>query len=135
MAIASAQDIQAYDERAVRLPEHNLTILDLARKMAGTKSRSPIPSGSTAKSSWAISERQKLNSVVRYKPARLARVWTVANTKNKGLETLSYLFEMDNGLAASGVWVRGIGAPANASVTVVLHDQGRKPRRRMCPAA
>ncbi|PYU01250.1 MAG: hypothetical protein DMG38_04335 [Acidobacteria bacterium] len=124
--IPAGQDIQTYDELAVGLPEHNLTILDLARKMAGTKSRSPIPSGSTAKSSWAISERQKLNSVVRYKPARLARVWTVANTKNKGLETLSYLFEMDNGLAASGVWVRGIGAPANASVTVVLHDQGRK---------
>src|SRR5438270_7476306 len=99
--IPAGQDIQTYDELAVGLPEHNLTILDLARKMAGTKSRSPIPSGSTAKSSWAISERQKLNSVVRYKPARLARVWTVANTKNKGLETLSYLFEMVNGLAAS----------------------------------
>src|SRR5205085_9722202 len=43
--------------------------------------------------------------------SRLARVWTLANTKNKGLETFSYLFEMDNGLAACGVWVKGIDAP------------------------
>lgn len=124
--IPAGQEIKTYDELVVGLPEHNLTILDLARKMAGTKSRSAIPSGSIAKSSWASSERQKLNSVVRYKPAGLARVWTLANTKNKGLETLSYLFEMENGLAASGVWARGVGAPANAPVTVVLHDQGRK---------
>src|SRR5205085_3507403 len=58
--------------------------------------------------------------------SRLARVWTLANTKNKGLETFSYLFEMDNGLAACGVWVKGIDAPPNAPVTLVLHDQGRK---------
>ncbi|PYT70069.1 MAG: hypothetical protein DMG39_16865 [Acidobacteria bacterium] len=124
--IPSGQEIKTYDELVVGLPKDNLTILDLARKMAGAIRRSPIPSGSTVKSAWTNSERQKLNSIVRYKPERLARIWTLANTKNKGLETLSYLFEMDNGLAASGLWVKGIDARANAPATLVLHDQGRK---------
>jgi len=124
--ILAGQEIKTYEELLVGLPKDNLTILDLARKMAGAIRRSPIPSGSAAKSAWANSERQKLNSVVRFRPARLARVWTLANTKNKGLETFSYLFEMDNGLAACGVWVKGIDAPPNAPVTLVLHDQGRK---------
>lgn len=124
--IPAGQEIKTYDELVVGLPKDNLTILDLARKIAGATRRSPIPSASTEKSAWANSERQKLNSVVRYKPERLARVWTLANTKNKGLETLSYLFEMDNGLAASGVWVKGIDARRDAQVTLVLQDQGRK---------
>ena len=124
--IPAGQEIRTYDELVVGLPTENLTILDLARKMAGARRRSPIPSASAEKSAWANSERQKLNSIVRYKPERLARVWTLANTKDKGLETLSYLFEMDNGLAASGVWVKGIDARANDHVTLVLHDQGRK---------
>ena len=124
--IPAGQEIKTYDELVVGLPKDNLTILDLARKMAGATRRSPIPSASTEKSVWAVSERQKLNSVVRYKPERLARVWTLANTKTKGLETLSYLFEMGNGLAASGVWAKGIDARANAHASIVLHDQGRK---------
>lgn len=124
--IPAGQEIKTYDELVVGLPKDNLTLLDLARKMAGATKRSPIPSASTGKSAWANSERQKLNSVVRYKPERLARIWTLANTKHKGLETLSYLFEMDNGLAASGVWVKGIDARADAHVTLVLHDQGRQ---------
>lgn len=124
--IPAGQEIKTYDELVVGLPKDNLTILDLARKMAGATRRSPIPSASSEKSAWANSERQKLNSVVRYKPERLARIWTLENSKHKGLETLSYLFEMDNGLAASGVWVKGIDARANAHVTLVLHDQGRQ---------
>ena len=124
--IPAGQEIKTYEELAVGLPKDNLTILDLARKVAGTTRRTPIPPVSAARSAWVHSERQKLSSVVRYKPERLARIWTVANTKNKGLETLSYLFEMDNGLAASGVWVKGIDAPGDAPVTLLLHDQGRK---------
>ena len=124
--IPAGQEIKTYDELVVGLPKDNLTILDLARKMAAATRRSPIPPDSAMKSAWATSERQKLNSIVRYKSERLARVWTLANTKNKGLETLSYLFEMDNGLAASGVWAKGIDAPRNAPVTLALHDEGRK---------
>jgi dienelactone hydrolase len=124
--IPVGEEIKSYDELVVGLPKTNLTILDLARKMAGTISRAPIPSTSDAKAAWANAERQKLNSVVRYKPVRLARTWTLANTKNKGVETLSYLFEMENGLSASGVWLRGIDAAAKGPVTIVLNDQSRK---------
>jgi dienelactone hydrolase len=124
--IPVGEEIKSYDELVVGLPKNNLTILDLARRMAGTITRAPIPAASAAKAAWANSERQKLNSVVRYKPTRVARPWTLANTKNKGLETLSFLFEMDNGLSASGVWLKGIENPATAPVTIVLNDQGRK---------
>lgn len=124
--IPAGEEIKSYDELIVGLPKNNLTILDLARKMAETISRLPIPSASTAKAAWANSERQKLNLLVRYKPVRLARAWTLANTKNKGVETQSFLFEMGNGLGGSGVWLKGTETPANASVTIVLNDQGRK---------
>ena len=124
--IPSGQEIRNYDELVVGLPKNNLTILDLARKIASAVTRPPIPSVSAAKAAWANSERQKLNSVVRFKPVRLARAWTSANTKNKGIETLSYLLEMDNGLSASGVWLKGIETPPTAPVTIVLNDQGRK---------
>jgi len=124
--IPSGQEIRNYDELVVGLPKNNLTILDLALKIASAVTRPPIPSVSAAKAAWANSERQKLNSVVRFKPVRLARAWTSANTKNKGIETLSYLLEMDNGLSASGVWLKGIETPPTAPVTIVLNDQGRK---------
>ena len=73
--------------------------------------------------SW---QRKKLEAVVRYKPVTLARVWAVANTENKGLETKSYLFEMNNGLSADGVYMKGIATPPKAPVTVVLNDRGKK---------
>ncbi len=99
--ISSGQEIKSYDELLVGLPKDNLTLLDLARQFARGINRSPIPSGSSPKAAWAISGRQKLNSVVRYKPVRVARAWTLANTKNRGVETLSYLFEMNNGSLGS----------------------------------
>lgn len=124
--IPGGQEIKSYDELLVGLPKDNLTILDLARQFARGITRSSAPSASSAKAAWAISERQKLNSVVRYKSVHLTRAWTLANTKNKGVETLSYLFEMNNGLSVSGVWLRGILTPSKNPVTIVLNDQGRK---------
>ena len=124
--IPVGQEIKSYDELIVGLRRDNLTILDLARKLGREITRLPIPPDSAARSAWANAERQKLNSVVRYKPVHLTRVWTVANTKHKGVETLSYLFEMNNGLSASGVWLKGIVTPGNAAVTIVLNDGSRK---------
>jgi len=120
------QETKSYDELVVGLPKDNLTILGLARKLANGITRRPVPPDSTAKSAWANEEREKLRSVARYKPAQLSRVWTLANTKHRGVETLSYLFEMGNGLSASGVWLKGIVTPEKAPVTIVLNDQGRK---------
>src|SRR5437870_4466309 len=120
------QEIKTYDELVVGLPKDNLTILGLARKLANEITRRPVPLDSTSKSGWANEEREKLRSVVRYKPVQLARVWTLANTKHRGVETLSYMFEMGNGLCVSGLWLKGIVTPEKTPVTIVLNDQGRK---------
>jgi len=50
----------------------------------------------------------------------------VANSKNKGLETLSYLFDLDNGLEADGVWLKGVVSSSEAPATIVLDDRGKK---------
>src|SRR5260370_35758745 len=42
-------EIKSFDELRVGLPENNLTILDLARKMAGKIQRSPVHSSSGAR--------------------------------------------------------------------------------------
>ncbi len=120
-----AGEIKDYDELAVGLPEHNLTLLDLARKLGHEIRREPIPGEGTARDSWARSERQKLQEVVRSKPVRIASTWPVASTKSKGLETKAYLFNMDNGLTANAVWLKAIDAPQNAPVTLVLADGGK----------
>jgi len=120
------QEIKSNDDLVVGLPKDNLTILELARKLANGITRGAIPRDATQKSAWANQEREKLRSVIRYKPVQLRRVWTLANTKHHGVETISYLYEMDNGLCVSGVWLKGIVTPEKSPVTIVLNDQGRK---------
>ena len=75
---------------------------------------------------WATDQRTQLKTLVRYKPVNIERLWTVANTKNKGLESKSYLFSMSNGLSANAVCLKAINAPDNAPATVVLNDKGKK---------
>ncbi len=122
----SGAGLNTYDELVVGLPKDNLTILGLARQLAGTLKRQPIPQEAAARSAWVAGERKKLESVVRLKPVAIKRDWTVANTKNKGIETKSYLFEMNNGLSANGVWLKAMGSPDNADVSIVLHDKGKR---------
>jgi dienelactone hydrolase len=124
--IPSGQELKTPEELTVGLPKDNLSILGLARKMASEITREPIPSDPAAKSAWADAERAKLKSVVRYQPVGLARVWPIANTKDKGVETLSYLFEMRNGLSANAVWLKGIASPEPAPVSIILDDQGKQ---------
>ncbi len=123
--IPAGGELKTYDQLVVGLPRDNLTILGLARKFAGEIKREPLPVGDAA-AARAERERTKLAEVVRYKPVRLARLWTIANSKNKGLETLSYLFELNNGLEADGVWLKGIASPPEAPATIVLDDRGKK---------
>ncbi|HEV2493784.1 MAG TPA: prolyl oligopeptidase family serine peptidase [Terriglobia bacterium] len=121
-----APQIKSYDQLVVGLPKDNLTILGLAREMAKEIRREPVPADPAARSAWADAERTKLKQVVRLKPVSVARAWRVANTKDKGVETLSYLFETSDGLAANGVWLKGIAAQEPSPLTIVLNDQGRK---------
>jgi dienelactone hydrolase len=124
--IPAGAELKSYDELVVGLPKDNLTILGLARKMAADIRREPIPAGTDARNAWAASQRQILRTVVRYNETGLGRVWTLANTKSKGVETRSYLFVTSSGLSASGVWSKGIESPDSAPVTIVLNDRGKK---------
>jgi hypothetical protein len=118
-------DLRSYEELVVGLPQDNLTILGFAKKLARAINRSPIPTDASARQSWNSAERDRLKALLRYKAATLQRPWVIATTKVKGLETKSYLFEMTDGLSANAVWVRAIGEPDNAPVTVILNDKGK----------
>ncbi|PYV40138.1 MAG: hypothetical protein DMG06_21130, partial [Acidobacteria bacterium] len=124
--IPSDSEIKSYDELVVGLPKNNLTILGLARQLAGAIRRQPIPSDAVARATWATNQRTQLKNLVRYKPVNIERLWTIANTKNKGLESKSYLFSMGNGLSANAVWFKGINTPDNAPATLVVNDKGKK---------
>jgi len=136
--IPVGQELKSYDQLVVNLPKDNLTILGLARRMAAAFTREEIPSEQGARARWATVQRKRLETVVRYRPLEIARVWTVANSKDKGLESKSYIFPMvdaESGqakeerggdLPAVGVWVKSITTRSNATATIVLNDQGRK---------
>ena len=126
-----APEIKSYDELVVGLPKDNLTILGLARKLGGEITRPSIPSEASARAAWVATQRETLQRVVRYKPLDLERLWRVANTKEKDVETVSYLFQMKDGqkdgLPANGVWLRSIQQSSDsAPVTLVLSDKGKE---------
>lgn len=119
-------EVKSYEELVVGLPKDNLTILGLARKLAGEIRREAMPADGPARIAWASAEREKLKKVVRFRAVTVRHPWAVANSKNKGLETRSYRLEFSNGLSATGVWLKAIASPASAPITIVLHDKGRK---------
>lgn len=118
--------LKSYEELVTPLPDNNLTILDLARQMGRQIARNPIPSGASEKSAWASSEKNKLKNLVRYQPVELEDAWTIGMSKNRGMVTLTYLFNLNNGLSASGIWLRSISQSSDqAPVTIVLNDAGK----------
>ncbi len=120
-------EIKSYQELVTPLPKDNLTILDLARKFGKEITREPIPTDASAKASWASSERDKLKKVVRYKPVDIQQTWTIDMNKHRGVQSISYLFEMNNGLSANGIWLRSTDQSSDtAPVTIVLNDEGRE---------
>jgi hypothetical protein len=98
----------------------------LARQLAGQIERAPIPSDKDARAAWEQQQRTQLKSVIRLKPVSLENAWRMANTKHLGLHTLSYRFDFDNGLSATGIWLAAISAQPDAPVTIVLNDKGYK---------
>jgi dienelactone hydrolase len=123
--IPSDSEIRPPEQLAVGLPQQNLTIVGLARKLASQIERARIPSGSE-RDSWIKSQRERLKSVVRYAPVSVENAWRTNNNKHLGLETLSYRFDFTNGLSATGIWLKAISAPPDAPMTIVLGDEGYK---------
>jgi dienelactone hydrolase len=119
-------ELRSYEELVTALPEDNLTILGLARQLGREITRSPIPAAASERSAWATSERGKLKEIVRYQPVELEDTWATAMTKSRDVQSISYLFQLNNGLSANGIWLRSILQSADtAPVTIVLHDDGR----------
>ena len=105
-------EVKPYDELVVGLPADNLTILGLARKLARDIRRGPAT-------------RERLAEIVRYREVQ-ARPWTLDNSKNKGLETMSSRVDFSNGLSATAVWLKSLGAARVNRVTMLLNDKGKK---------
>ncbi len=124
--IPSDAEIKSYDELVVGLPKDNLTALGLAKRFARGIEREPIPSSAADRKEWSVSKREKLKGVVRCREADVKHAWAVTNTKEKGVETRSYRFELSNGLSATGVWVKAVASTGSAPVTVVLNDEGKR---------
>jgi dienelactone hydrolase len=123
----AASEVRSYDELVVGLPEDNLTILGLAQKLGREITRQPVPPEPSAQAAWSKAERAKLTQVVRYKPVYIEHLWSVATTKSKDVQSTSFLFQMSNGLSATGVWFRSILQSSDtAPVTIVLDDNGKE---------
>jgi len=124
--IPVGQYVKAYDELKGGIPEDNLTILGLARKMANGLTRPPVPVGQAELTAWADSQRAKLRGVVRYHPVAVSHIMRVANTHHDQVESVSYRFEMSNGLSSTGIWLKEVQVGDTAPLTIVINDKGKK---------
>ncbi|MGH9326289.1 MAG: alpha/beta hydrolase family protein [Terriglobia bacterium] len=124
--IPSDSEIKSFDELKVGVPADNLTVLGLARQLAKQIRRMPIPTAPAARARWASRGRRKLESVIRYQPIIVEHARRMGYTKAVGVETLAYRFDFNNGLSATGVWLKAIAVPRTAPATIVLNDNGRK---------
>jgi hypothetical protein len=114
--------IRSYSDLVIGLPSDNLSILGLAQKLAGEVKRDELPT----KPSGLDAERSKLKGIVRYRPAKVERVWMTGVTKRSGVESESHIFAMADGLASNGIWLRAIDAPGAADATIILDDNGKR---------
>jgi dienelactone hydrolase len=117
--IVSDSEIRTPQELAVGLPANSLTVRALAKQLSAHNERSQTVADKVA-------ARAKLQSVIRLKLVSLEAAWRMANSKHLGLETLSYRFDFDNGLSATGIWLKAISAKPDAPVSIVLNDHGYK---------
>ena len=74
----------------------------------------------------AQATRERLRSVIRYQKADVLSAMRMANSRGMDFQTLSYRFDLSNGLSATEVWFKEDHAPVSAPVTIVLNDDGYK---------
>lgn len=122
--IFSDAEIRPAHELAIAVPPDNQTILGLARSFARQIHREPTPAGAAAGTDWTQKQREQLQSVVRYHPVSVLRAMRMANSKGMNFQSLSYRFDLSNGLSATGISFKQDDSPAREPVTVVLNDDG-----------
>lgn len=124
--ILVGDELKTAEELTVGLPEDNLTLLGLARRLGRRIEREAIPAAGAARREWAESEREALRRLLRLAPVAVDRAWTLYGTRLHGLETRSYRFDFSNELSATGVWLHAMwGRRTPGGVTLVVHDEGR----------
>jgi hypothetical protein len=114
-------EIKSYEDLVVGLPSDNLTVVGVARKLADQVNRDALSSDASARDV----ERARLRNIVRYRPAKMDRVWTTGISKHLGVESKSHLFAMAEGLSSNAIWLKPIGAPDTTPATIVLDDKGK----------
>jgi hypothetical protein len=124
--ISVGKYVKSFDQLHIDLPKDNLTILGLARKFAAQITRPPVPSDPALKAKWATAERAKLEHVLRYSPVALTKAWPEYDTYHNQVESISYRFELSNGLGATGIWMKEVTTKADAPLTIVLNDGGKQ---------
>jgi hypothetical protein len=122
--IPSSTEVRTPEELAVDIPADNLTIIGLAKKIAGTIARPDNSSEVNARSSWVAAQREKLKEVTRYAPVTVENAWRMSNTRRMAIQTLSYRFDLSNGLSATGIWLQANDAGEDAPATIILNDKG-----------
>ena len=122
--IPSSTEIKTPEELAVGLPADNLTITGLARRLAAAIRRPAIPADGDARLAWAAVQREKLKEITRYAPVSVQNAWRLNSTKHMAIGTLSYRFDLTNGLSATGIWLKANDAGEEAPATIVLNDKG-----------
>jgi hypothetical protein len=80
----------------------------------------------SASSEWGSTQREKLREVVHLHPVAVEHALLIDNAHHDQVESLSYRFEMSNGLSATGVWLKETPTKNGAPMTIVLNDGGKK---------
>jgi hypothetical protein len=124
--IPVAAEIRSAEELKVGLPENNLTILSLARKIANSAEHGSIPPEGVERKQWGHAQRTQVRKALRYHDVSVRHAWQMANTHLQGVDTRDYRFEFDNHLSSAAVWVKAAATPLASPATIVLHDEGRK---------
>lgn len=124
--IPVGEDVKTYNELQGGIPEDNLTIVGLARKIAGQLTRPLIPSNPSERAEWTSSQRATLRELVRFHPVTVSHAMLISNAHHDQVESVSYRFEMSNGLGATGVWLKDTPTTNPAPLTIVLNDAGKK---------
>jgi hypothetical protein len=94
--------------------------------MANAIERPAAPATAAAHVEWVGRQRALLRNTLRVHDVKVVNAWPLWNSKRHEVESLSYVFEFDNGLTATGLWVKAIAAPDSAPATIILHDKGIK---------
>jgi dienelactone hydrolase len=123
--IPSDSEIFIPQQLSGNLPEDNLTIAGLAKKLGAQIHRAAIPP-LREREAWVISQREQLKSIIRYSAVSVDGAWKLTSTKRPGLQSFSYRFDFSNSLSGTGIWVASRAADSHAPLTIVLNDKGYK---------